>query len=304
MRSFDKIMKWSIGNNVKDDVVKMMDHRAVHENEELQTKSKNGISIKDIHKESVLRGEKYKQIIYAIIRAMGVPEDSVCADLGSGTGTCAALVSQLPNVKNVYAVEVSEQSVVQVMPAVFDYFKASKEKIIKVVGDFNRLELEDSSLDFAIEMGSFHHSEDIARTIAECYRVLKPGGFLLSIERARPNFTTEAKKIKLLDKQLSNQMKSKYGIPQQNNYTRRMWGEHEYTYRDWDKLFRNGGFTNKMVLVNSFFKWPPFRFILKKTCSVEPSAFESYYPYFRNDTPLPISIIYDLLTMPIFICIK
>jgi ubiquinone/menaquinone biosynthesis C-methylase UbiE len=299
-----EIIRWSIGSNIKYDVIKKMNYRAIQEKEELIRKGNNAVSIKEIHKESVSRGEKYRTLIQSVIEAMDIPNNSICADLGSGTGTCAALVSLQPRVKSVYAVEISEQSIIQVMPEVFDYFNAGKEKIIGVVGDFNKLEFEDNYLDFAIEMGSFHHSEDISKTISECFRVLKPSGFLLAIERARPNSTSNTKINYMLDKQLSSEMKEKYGIPQEESYTRRMWGEHEYTFNEWDKYFKEGGFENKIVLVHSFLKLSPFRFLLKKICSVDSSAFQAFYLHHTKDISRSFSLCYDLLTMPVFICIK
>jgi ubiquinone/menaquinone biosynthesis C-methylase UbiE len=298
------IICWLVGDDVKHDVVKKMNFRANIETEEYHLKKHTGTNIKDIHKEAVSRGEKYNDIIDSVLHAVNIPDGSVCADLGAGTGTFSALISRQQRVKKVYSVEISERFITHVMPTIFNYFEASKEKIVRVVGDFNSLEFEDNTLDFAVEMGSFHHSEVISKTISECYRVLKPGGFLLAVERARPNTISTSRREWMLNRELPGSLKKKYGIPAGQSYTRRMWGEHEYTYDEWSKLFKAAGFSSKMVLIKPFSLMPPFSYLLKKICSVGPSSFEPFYLWPRKSFLWNPFMYRELISMPIFICSK
>lgn len=304
VKSSEEIIRWDINDKVKHDVIEKMNYRARVEREEFLRESQKGINFRDIHKEAISRGERYRNIIDSIIQVLDIPDTSVCADLGSGTGTFAALVSHQPRVQKVYAVEISEQFTKHIMPITFDYFKANKEKIVRVVGDFNRLEFEDSSLDFTVETGSFHHSEDIATTLSECYRVLKPGGFLLAVERARPNNISALKKKMILEKELNSKLKRKYGIPLGESYTREMWGEHEYTFDEWNRHLKAAGFLTKMAVIKTFATLQPFKFVLKKLCSVGHSSFEPFYIRHTNWFLQHPRIYYELLSIPIFICIK
>jgi SAM-dependent methyltransferase len=301
IKNSEEIIHWHIGNKVRHDVVEKMDYRAHLEKKEFLCKSLKGINIRDIHREAISRGERYRRILDIIIQMLNIPNNSVCADLGAGTATFAALISLQPKVQKVYTVEISEQFTKHIMPITFDYFKVPKEKIVRIVGDFNNLEFEDNSLDFTVETGSFHHSENIATTLSECYRVLRPGGFLLAVERARFNTISKSKKKIILNKELSKEMKKKYGILDGESYTREMWGEHEYTFDEWNRHLKAASFLTKMVVVNTFALFLP---ILRWVCSVGRSGFEPFYiktqPYFIKN-PL---IYYELLSVPIFICIK
>src|SRR3972149_602042 len=297
----EEIIRWHIGNKVRHDVVKKMDYRAHVEKEEFLRKSLKGINFIDIHREAISRGERYRHILDTIIQMLNIPDSSICADLGAGTATFAALISLQPKVQKVYAVEISEQFTKHIMPITFDYFKVPKEKIVRIVGDFNSLEFEDNSLDFTVETGSFHHSEDIAITLSECYRVGLPGCILLAVERARFKPITESKKKIILNKELSTEMKKKYGILDGESYTLEMWGEHEYTFYEWNRHLKAAGFLTKMVVVNPFALFLP---VLRWICSVGSSGFEPFY--IKNQTCFIKNprIYYELLSVPIFICIK
>ena len=301
IKNSEEIIRWHIGDKVRHDVVEKMDYRAHVEKEEFLRKSLKGINFRDIHREAISRGERYRHILDMIIQMLNIPDNSVCADLGAGTATFAALISLQPKVQKVYAVEISEQFTKDIMPITFDYFKVPKEKIVRIVGDFNRLEFKDNSLDFTVETGSFHHSEDIAITLSECYRVLRPGGFLLAVERARFNTISESKKKIILNKELSKEMKKKYGIPDGESYTREMWGEHEYTFDEWNRHLKAAGFLTKMVVVNPFALFLP---LLKRICSIGSSGFEPFYIKHQTCLIKNPRIYYELLSIPILICIK
>lgn len=173
---------------------------------------------------------------------MGCPFNGVGIDIGSGCGVGSALLSKLPTVEKIYALDISEDFVEKIMPLTFDRVQADCGKIIKVVGNFNDIKLQDNSLDFAIEIGAFHHSTDLSKTIQESHRILKPNGWLVLLERARPdNYRTDEIEF-LLNIEFGDELKKRYGIPLSQKVTRKNWGENEYRLSYWASILKDNGF--------------------------------------------------------------
>ena len=136
-----------------------------------------------------------------------------------------------------------------------------------MVSDFNRLDVEDGSLNIVLGVDSFHHSEDFDRTLAECRRALAMDGVIISIERAWSDSYTQEQFKTMLDRQLPDMLKQKYGIPPGQSFTRRDFGEHEYTIRQWFDYFKRNGFEPTVFLLrhppalNRIWLWlPTFNF--------------------------------------------
>ena len=180
---------------------------------------------------------------YSISQKVTDLAQGIAIDLGSGTGIGASIISNLSEVTKIYAVEYSEQFVLKIMPLVFLSFKTQTEKIIRVVGDFNKLKLPDESVSMIVEIDSLHHSEDLSVTLNECFRVLKPGGVIISIDRAWPNYYSNDQLETLLDKEYDEQYKELHGIDPKKTYRRRDYGEHEYRTKDWIKYYQDSEFT-------------------------------------------------------------
>ena len=70
-------------------------------------------------------------------------------------------------------------------------------KVISVIGDFDNLQLDNNTLDFAISWDSMHHSINLSRTLLEVKRVLKPNGFFIVVDRGYDNATTDEEIAKL-----------------------------------------------------------------------------------------------------------
>jgi SAM-dependent methyltransferase len=182
--------------------------------------------IVDIHREALARYARYRDLLNAaaVFRAfIGRPLRGTVADLGSGTGIGAAMLSELPSVGRMYAVEYSEGFVEYIMPIVFHRFSADASRIVRVVGDFNRLELMDSSLNAILEIGAFHHSDNLAVTLNEACRVLRPSGLLILIDRAHPDSVSEEEFRALLEKTYDTGFLVRYSLSEENPVTRE-WG--------------------------------------------------------------------------------
>ena len=241
MENLSEIEYWTLSEFVNEGARKAIDSRVSHE----MKISKDGPSIKDVHSEVLRDYDDIKKIIlgaFSIINRLGISYAGDAADLGSGTGIGATILSTVQEITKIYAIEYSEEFVQKMMPVVFSDFGAKAEKIIRVVGDFNNLKLKDSSLMVLLEIHSFHHSENLEYTLKECYRVLKPGGLIIAIDRAWPDSCSREELEIKLDVEYSDKSKAVFGIPPGESYRRRDNGEHEYTISDWLTYYKKSGF--------------------------------------------------------------
>ena len=103
------------------------------------------------------------------------------ADLASGVGWTSSLLSKLPNVSRVHAVEISQHRLELLFPQAVQMFGGNWTKISRNLGSFYELKFGNSSLDVVFLSSAFHHAENPLRLLAEIDRVLKPGGRLILI---------------------------------------------------------------------------------------------------------------------------
>jgi demethylmenaquinone methyltransferase/2-methoxy-6-polyprenyl-1,4-benzoquinol methylase len=86
-------------------------------------------------------------------------------DLGGGTGRATR------------AVDVPERVVVDAAPGMLR--RAHGKGLATVAGDARRLPLSDDVADAVLVVDALHHMPDVADVLAECERVLAPGGVLV-----------------------------------------------------------------------------------------------------------------------------
>ncbi len=166
-------------------------------------------------------------------------------EVGSGPGTFVALLATLPGVEKVYGVEACEAVVRELMMKVVSTFAPNNtDAVVGAVGDFNRLALPDASVDFVFDFFSLHHSANPTITFAELARVLKPGGVLICVDKARANRMSESELDALLNVEYSEKAKIAMGVDPKALHTRRMNGEFEYRLRDWNRYALETGFAS------------------------------------------------------------
>lgn len=173
---------------------------------------------------------------------MGTPRWGTGIELGAGAGYGAAALSRRSGVDRVYVLEHSREFVEHVMPAMFRVTGADCAKLVRVVGGFDRLELPDGSLDFALALAALHHAEDLDAVLRETARVLRPGGFVVVVDRYRPDSTTGREIDVLLDVKLPESLRERYGFEAGRVVTRRDVGEHEIRLAEWLTACRRAGF--------------------------------------------------------------
>jgi SAM-dependent methyltransferase len=167
-------------------------------------------------------------------------------ELGAGAGLLSTeVLLQFSQVERLYAVEISGEHVLKIIPSVASQrlTPVSSDKLYPVIGDFNDIHLESESLDFAIEINSLHHSNDLKITLNEIFRIMKPGAKLVFFDRSHPDFTTSDDIERMLNLEYNAASLESIGFKPGTKMTRRDNGEHEYRVRDWSSYFTDAGFT-------------------------------------------------------------
>ncbi len=117
------------------------------------------------------------------------------ADLASGIGWTSSLLSKLPNVGKVHAVEISQHRLELLFPQAVRMFGGDWAKITRNLGSFYELRFADSSLDVVFLSSAFHHAEKPLRLLTEIDRVLKPGGRLILIGETHISHWSVARRV-------------------------------------------------------------------------------------------------------------
>lgn len=165
-------------------------------------------------------------------------------EVGAGVAVFSAMVCKRHEaVDRIYTVEIVPEVAEFLQPTVIRAIGGEKaeKKINNVIGSFDNLRLEDESIDFCIEIGSLHHSHDMQRTLNEIARVLRPGGWLVVLDRAHNNGLTETQRKFMLDVQYGESWLKANGFSP-DPLSRRENGEHEYTLSEWEEAFTQSGF--------------------------------------------------------------
>lgn len=169
--------------------------------------------------------------------------NGVGLEVGAGPLTFSSVLAKRPNVRKVYGVEICRPVIENLAPKVSNYILPnSVNKVVGVVGSFDQVELPDESVDFVFDFLSLHHSNDLGITLKECRRVLKRGGFILCLDKARPDKYSQKDLNELMDTEYDENYKKQFGLPLEPKLTRRMNGEREYRLKDWAKYLKDSGF--------------------------------------------------------------
>ena len=186
--------------------------------------------------------EELQEIIRATLKAFDFNPSGVGLELGAG---CAAvsieIAKEFPSVSRVYAVEIVPD-IVEIAQTSLIRIAGLEGKVIPVLGDFDNLRIENESIDWIIEFDSLHHSFDLAKTARESFRVLKPGGKLIAIDRA--HLTTSRQRMKSLEMEpYSREFLLQRGYDPNTRITRADNGEHEHRISDYTRYFKSAGFS-------------------------------------------------------------
>lgn len=175
--------------------------------------------------------------------AVGMNFSGVGVELGAGCGLLSATVARYRGVEKIYSVEVCEELAKLIRRVATEVSGTCAGKVIPVVGSFDDIRLPSESVDFAIEIDSLHHSDNLEQTLRECWRLLRPGGRMMLLDRCHPNSVTDEQVKAMLDIVYSRHFLEQNCYPTHVTLTRRENGEHEYRLFEWQNAFRSSGFT-------------------------------------------------------------
>jgi SAM-dependent methyltransferase len=176
-----------------------------------------------------------------------IPEFSgIGMELGSGIGLFGIVVAEDKKVDAILSIELVKSFVTKVIPeAASQILKSNCNKVIPVYGSFEDIKIDNDQIDFALQIESLHHADSLDLAASETFRVLKPGGFLLSVDRSHPDRVSDKTLNKLLDHFYPESFLTKRGYPTGIKLTRRQNGEHEIRDCEWKKSFENVGFVTE-----------------------------------------------------------
>ena len=103
------------------------------------------------------------------VRHLGEPEGRVFVDIGCGAGARTALISRAKPGLTCIGIEFTERSLETGMQA-----HAGQVQFVRATAE--RLPLEDGIADYVAGFDIFEHLERPEQALADCYRILKPGG--------------------------------------------------------------------------------------------------------------------------------
>lgn len=144
--------------------------------------------------------QEYRSAEKLIVDAMH--EDITVLDLAAGTGWTSALLSRMPQVSKVIAVEISEHRLSELFEHSYKMLDGDEEKTSRYLGSFYDIKLPDSSVDVVFMSQAFHHADRPFHLLQQCDRVLKPGGMLIVVGE---HFITLQKQIAQIIKHFLHQ---------------------------------------------------------------------------------------------------
>jgi len=187
----------------------------------------------------------------------------VILNLAAETFWTSAIASKMSNVQKVIAIDISRHRLGIIAPIVFEQYKADSGKITRVLGSFDKIEMEANSADCIVLVEAFHHAYHPDNLMNGITRVLKPGGIvLISGENIQTNthyfkvvMLNIIKKIicvlgihKLLNRYLGKAIvePQKISAHQLDEQT----GDHRYILNYYARIFKKHGFALRIQRLN------------------------------------------------------
>ena len=117
------------------------------------------------------------------------PIQGRCIELGAGGGYFSQVISRLPQVTEVVALDLSKDMINTFREPYAELTRPEFAKIQYVVDDMNTFGMKYGSFDTVIFCASFHHSPDHVQSLEQAWQILRPGGSLiLHGEHYHPRF--------------------------------------------------------------------------------------------------------------------
>lgn len=224
------------------------------QNREIATRKSLEIDVLD--KIAGLEGSPSFEIITSLAKTLKdshlIPELSgIGVEVGSGLGLLSAAFIRLDQnmrILGILAVEAGLPFVETGIRLAAQSTLGDQEfKIVPCYGSFDAIYVESETVDFIIQIEALHHADSLLPPIIEAHRILKKGGFVITIDRSWPDEVKREVLEELLDHQYSKEWLDAKGFPSVEPFSRRNNGEHEYRDKDWNMVFEKAGFSRKRI---------------------------------------------------------
>ena len=144
-----------------------------------------------------------------LLKELKIDLTGVGVELGCGVGTVSNTILKIyPKIEKIYQIEVVP-NIVRLLTKKTNRHYNNCNRLIPVIGSFDKMKLQDNSIDFAIEFDSLHHSTNLTASIKEVRRVLKPNGMLIFLDRMHSNYLSKKQKKFMLSVEYSQEFKKK-----------------------------------------------------------------------------------------------
>lgn len=170
-------------------------------------------------------------------------EQCIIADVGAGIGWTSSLLSKLPQVAEIHAVEISRHRL-ELHEKAFLMFDGNQEKHYRYISSFYNMPFSDGMFDIVFMAQAFHHAENPDLLLYECKRILKKSGMIVFIGE---HFVSKMSWLSVFLKNLRKKnitFDTQVLFPPDN-----ILGDHYYTRRFYKNIFRKNGFTLKTIPV-------------------------------------------------------
>jgi SAM-dependent methyltransferase len=115
-------------------------------------------------------------------RRLGVPLAGKVIEQGAGCFWLSTYLSSFPDVTEVIGVELSKDRIRAFRDLSCELFpQHRRDKIRYVSGDMHALSVESDSVDIVASDAVLHHADNLVAVLRESWRVLKPGGWYVSL---------------------------------------------------------------------------------------------------------------------------
>ncbi|MBT6229879.1 MAG: class I SAM-dependent methyltransferase [Candidatus Scalindua sp.] len=202
--------------------------------------------------------EKVEMRMKVFIKAITIMKEEyhgTILEMGCGQGVLSGCFSRMQKVDKVLALDYSKVCVEELIPIVFSRLGADENKITRILGSFNDMQLEDNSIDFIVSNGTLHHSEDLLRTAQECYRVLKPGGWCIHSDTIKSHANSVQAKEQLKTPLSREKLAFRYGSSYvEKVITSEMLSSHQLFLCDIEHYFTKANFdiySFPMIIINN-----------------------------------------------------
>lgn len=128
--------------------------------------------------------------------------------------------------------------------------------ILPCYGVFENMPIEENAIDFGFQIESLHHAISLSAAVKEISRIIRPGGYFISIDRSWVDSVRQETLDSMLDHKYSRDWLKEKNFDPSLNFTRRDNGEHEYRDSEWIEAFD----TNNFSLISISFLHPQIKF--------------------------------------------